>query len=73
MPHCPLCASSLVWKKAAGGSYLGCPNYPKCATPLFNPTRRKATTLTRAKSTLQNSEIASSPHLSQQEFDQAAW
>ena len=41
MPHCPLCAHPLVWKEAAGGFYLGCPNYPKCASPLFDFRRRK--------------------------------
>jgi|KBSMisStandDraft_5_1062788.scaffolds.fasta_scaffold102251_1 ssDNA-binding Zn-finger/Zn-ribbon topoisomerase 1 len=42
MPHCPLCASELVWKKAAGGGYLGCPNYPECAKPIFNLRTRKS-------------------------------
>ena len=35
MPHCPRCAAQLEWKKVAGGSYLGCPNYPKCAAPVL--------------------------------------
>ena len=36
MPHCPLCASSLVWKEAAGGVLPRMPNYPKCATRIFD-------------------------------------
>jgi ssDNA-binding Zn-finger/Zn-ribbon topoisomerase 1 len=70
MPRCPLCSTNLVWKRAANGGYLGCPNYPGCTSPLFDRNRAKSI---RPHNFMQqpNPDGGCFEPPSQQEFDQA--
>jgi ssDNA-binding Zn-finger/Zn-ribbon topoisomerase 1 len=36
-PCCPRCYAQLVMVKSRLGTYLSCPNYPNCKSPLHLP------------------------------------